>query len=429
MKMVKILALVLFLVVAAAMLIACNGDTQGGGDGPVTIRVATSGSHQEMQLRYDTAVLFMEEQDDIEIEWIDIGDDRVQVTMTLIAGGDAPDILYINEQVIAFAVLDQLLPLNDLIDNDPNFDLSTFYDGLIAANSWQGNVYALPQEVSPFVIYFNRDMFEANGVPLPTDNWTRDEFYAAALALTNPDEMVYGYMHNAGWADQQWGWFLRAGMTNAFRNDFTEINFDTPEALEVLEFIHRMVVVDGVSPDPAEAQALGMGNAALFQNEMVAMFSAGLWMLPQFIAEPLDFEWDVVRMPMSANQYTKAGVLNWAIYTNSPHIDEAWEFLTYLVGPVGMRIVAESHMALPANTDVEANRIIAESGFPPNVQAFIDSAPLVNLNTTLSPQRLEINNELNAQMDLLMLDQQTPEETQRALVENINAILAMAAAS
>jgi len=427
MKRFMLLAL---LVAAMAFMAACGETPAGGGGGtaeaPVVIQVATSGSHQEMQLRYDTGALFMEENEDVVIEWIDIGGDRIQVTMTLIAGGEAPDILYINEQVIAFATLGSLLPLNDLIDNDPNFDHTTFYQGLMDANTWQGNIYAFPQEVSPFVMYFNIDMFEERGVPLPHDNWTRDEFYAAALALTNPDEMIFGYQHFSGWADQHLGWFLRAGVTNSFRNNYTEIAFDGPETLDALRFIHRMTAIDKVSPDPAEAQAMGLGFGPMFRNQMVAMTSAGLWMLPQYLAEPLDFNWDVVRMPMDRNQYTKAGVLNWAIYNNSSNVDEAWRFLTYLVGPVGMRIVAESHMALPANTDEEANRIIRESGFPPNIQAFIDSAPLVNLNTTMSPHRLELMNELNAQMDLLMLDQQTPEETQEAIVQRLNAILAHA---
>ena len=38
-------------------------------------------------------------------------------------------------------------------------------------------------------MYYNKDMFEAAGLDLPTDDWTMDDFYAAAKALTNPMKM------------------------------------------------------------------------------------------------------------------------------------------------------------------------------------------------------------------------------------------------
>jgi multiple sugar transport system substrate-binding protein len=367
----------------------------------------------------------MAERDDIIIEWVDLGSvgEEIQATMALVRANEAPDIFYINERVFAYAELGILRPLNDLISRD-NFGTSGFYEGLMAANTREGEVYAFPQEVSPFVMYYNKDMFEKYGVPLPHDDWTQDEFYAAAKALTRPGDGIHGYQHWSGWADQQLGWFLRAGVVDVFRDDYSTVNFDGPESLEALRFIRDMVVVDKVSPSPAEAQAMGFGWYALFSNQQVAMNSAGLWMLPMYFDEPLEFNWDVVRMPKNKNQYTKAGVLNWGISSSSQHVDEAWEFIKYLVGPVGMKIVAESHMALPGSTDAAANKIIEDSAFPSNVKAFIDSAPYVNLSQSMSPKEIELMSVFNNELELMMMGEQSPEETQIAIVNKLNAILA-----
>ena len=41
----------------------------------------------------------------------------------------------------------------------------------------------LPQNLSSLVVYYNRDLFDAAGVPYPEAGWTWDDFLAAAKAL------------------------------------------------------------------------------------------------------------------------------------------------------------------------------------------------------------------------------------------------------
>lgn len=89
---------------------------------------------------------------------------------------------------------------------------------------------------------FIEQRFEAANVPLPTDDWTIDEFYAAAEALTDPAEKVYGYRHPGAWADQVLGWLSRAGVD--FDISGKEVKgLDTPEALNALPFCCRNAVM------------------------------------------------------------------------------------------------------------------------------------------------------------------------------------------
>jgi multiple sugar transport system substrate-binding protein len=53
------------------------------------------------------------------------------------------------------------------------------------SGEYQGERYAIPLDVHPLVLYYNKDMFQQAGITMPTDRpMTRQEFEAAAAALT-----------------------------------------------------------------------------------------------------------------------------------------------------------------------------------------------------------------------------------------------------
>lgn len=444
--MKKVLSLILALVMLSTVLFGCgnsnssaadegsaaegtaNSDASaaeaGNGDEePVTIEVAVSGSAQEMEIHQQKFDLYMEEHPNVTIKPVDIGTERFQKLMTLIGSGTAPDIIYINEWCYSLAYRDVLLPLDSYIEADTEFDLADYPESLLVPLRYEDQLYALPQEVSPYVIYYNKDMFEAAGLELPTDDWTMNDFYAAAKALTNPDKNVYGYRHPGAWADQILNWFSLSGVE--FDTSGTEVTgLDTPEALSALEFLYNLVVVDKLSPNPAALTAMGKSADAMFRNQSVAMEASGLWTLPTYKADPLSFEWDVVRMPRGETQKVKAGILNWGISADTKNPDAAWDLLKFLAGPEGMRIVAESNMALPASTDEDANQIVLDTHFPENVKAFVDSVPDVDMADQVSIYRTEVNTKLQELTDKMLIGESTPEETQQALIKEINGILA-----
>ena len=444
--MKKVLSLILALVMLSTVLFGCgNSDSSAADEGsaaegtansdasaaeagngdeePVTIEVAVSGSAQEMEIHQQKFDLYMEEHPNVTIKPVDIGTERFQKLMTLIGSGPAPDIIYINEWCYSLAYRDVLLPLDSYIEADTEFDLADYPESLLVPLRYEDQLYALPQEVSPYVIYYNKDMFEAAGLELPTDDWTMDDFYAAAKALTNPDKNVYGYRHPGAWADQILNWFSLSGVE--FDTSGTEVTgLDTPEALSALEFLYNLVVVDKLSPNPAALTAMGKSADAMFRNQSVAMEASGLWTLPTYKADPLSFEWDVVRMPRGETQKVKAGILNWGISADTKNPDAAWDLLKFLAGPEGMRIVAESNMALPASTDEDVNQIVLDTHFPENVKAFVDSVPDVDMTDQLSIYRTEVNTKLQELVDKMLIGESTPEETQQALIKEINGILA-----
>ncbi|MEG1426321.1 MAG: sugar ABC transporter substrate-binding protein [Oscillospiraceae bacterium] len=387
----------------------------------ITLEVAVSGSAQELAIHQQKFDLFTKAHPNVTIKPIDIGTERVQKTMTLIGAGSAPDILYLNEWTYVFANKGVIKELDGYIEKE-KFDTTIFPESLMVPLRYEGKTYAFPQEISPYVVYYNKDLFKKAGLPMPTDDWTIDEFYSAAKALTNPAEKVYGFRQTT-WADTLLGWISRAGVEYDISGKEVK-GLDTPEALNALKFLYKMVITDKVSPNPADLQAMGKGSDAMFRNQKSAMETAGLWMLPTYKADPLPFEWDVVKMPKDMNQKTKAGILNWGISKDSKNPDMAWELLKFLCGPEGMKIVAESNMALPGSNDKASNQIVIDSKFPNNVEAFIKAVPDVDFLDQLSVYRTEVNTCLQKVVEEMLIGKRSPEDTQKELVKQINAILA-----
>ena len=75
-----------------------------------------------------------------------------------------------------------MLPLDDLVKKD-GVDPNAFDSSMIKGLSADNKLYALPYDVGPVMMFFNKDRFEAAGLPEPKAGWTADEFVAASKKL------------------------------------------------------------------------------------------------------------------------------------------------------------------------------------------------------------------------------------------------------
>jgi multiple sugar transport system substrate-binding protein len=92
--------------------------------------------------------------------------------------------------------LEAILNLEPFLDADKSFDRNDFYAATLDQFTEQGQLWALPAEVSPYVIEYNRDLFDAANVSYPKPGWTLDDFLATAKALTkgDGDTKQYGFV-------------------------------------------------------------------------------------------------------------------------------------------------------------------------------------------------------------------------------------------
>nr|MCU0495583.1 extracellular solute-binding protein [Chloroflexaceae bacterium] len=72
--------------------------------------------------------------------------------------------------------------------SEGGFSLSAFAPGAIENwTSADGKLYGLPTLMNTYGIWYNADLFQQAGVPLPKPGWTYDDMLKAATALTQKD--------------------------------------------------------------------------------------------------------------------------------------------------------------------------------------------------------------------------------------------------
>jgi len=116
---------------------------------------------------------------------------------TAIAAGKPPDIALVGPELMHAGLL---LPLDDMV-KEQGIDLSTFNQGIVGTSlappescRFDGKLYCLGSYTGMVALFYNKDMFDAAGVPYPAA-WppmSVDQFVADACQLTDPDNQVWG---------------------------------------------------------------------------------------------------------------------------------------------------------------------------------------------------------------------------------------------
>jgi multiple sugar transport system substrate-binding protein len=305
---------------------------------PVKIRSTVWMGEAELEALGKLTEVYLEANPNVEIEWINIsgggpwGRDKLQ---TMIAGGDAPDVMMLNTgQFEGFASRGALLPLDDFVSAE-GFDLSIYWPQGIDGSSYQGKLYALPRDMSNVILYYNKDLFDAAGVEYPTDDWDWNDLLAAAQELTI-DKDGDGQIDQWGFAvnNTVWVWvgFVWANGGRALSVDRRECLLEEPEAVEALKFYFDLQTEHGVSPPPGALPEQGWaGDWMLTQSTAMGLF--GPWFRPSMVGNENQFRWDVAYPPKSPNTGNRGSVVytdQWSIYSGSEVAEDAWDFIKFL---------------------------------------------------------------------------------------------------
>ena len=269
--------------------------------------------------------------------------------LTAIAANQGPDIWYhyFAPDIAAQGFLEDLTPYLEEAGFDPTE--RWFPIGQQRA-VYNGRYYGVPRDVTAGFIAYNKDMFDAAGIPYPEDGWTINDYRDFALKLTDADNDQYGIGAIVGSS----GCFQWSAFSYNMGADFVSPDgkavagyLDTPEAINALKFCLDLTAKDKVSAPPGLQEQFG---ELVFLSGQVGMQHVSTWELPA-LQEQADFNWGVVAPPRFDENtvgiaWTDAYVLY--MWSGSPHKKRTWEFLEWLSGPEAARIMAETGIWTPA---------------------------------------------------------------------------------
>jgi multiple sugar transport system substrate-binding protein len=393
---------------------------------PVKLRVVSGQDATEIEVRQQIAEMFQEVEPNVDVEIVLITGARDESQTVMIAGGNPPDVLYLNEWFqYPFMQKGVLMPLDSFIERD-GFTFDNVLPEAIELNRYKGQMLAMPFEVSPLTIVYNKKLFDDAGVPYPPTSWddpdwTWDKLIEIATQLTDASTGQYGF------SMENWMYYslLLQHDAHVLSNSKeitpeTKCIINSPEAAQAFQLMVDLRDKYGVSPSSASAQELGGFDR--FMSGKVAMYCYGRWL--NVFRTITDFEWDTAPLPHVAGREpgTQLFTLNYGLYANTPNAEVGWEFLKFLLtnGPQAANVA--TGMAVAAYEPINDTPEFLNSAPPEHNSVYAEALAYAKPSENLD---VPFTNELNAALDRIWTGEVPVEQGLQEAADAVNAVLDM----
>ncbi len=276
---------------------------------------------------------------------------------TMIAAGTPPDVMYMGSEYLpTYASKDTLLDLTPYIKNDPDiktekFKANDYFKEVMDPFKYKGKVYGIPKDFSTMVLYYNKDIFDKEGIKYPDKSWTWVDLKKAAIALTKKNKN--GTMKHYGFLFESWvgywiSWIWQNGGEIYDEKSGKYVIGKEPyltKNTETLQFIYDLMYKYHASPTMEETR--DMGTSKLFEAGNVAMCTYGRWRVLELM-NVKTFKWDVAVLPMMKKRGSTLFTVSYSIAKDSKKKEDAWKLVKFLVGKAGQVNTAESCIAVPS---------------------------------------------------------------------------------
>lgn len=393
----------------------------------ITLRCIGWGDEAETHILQNAVEEFKKNHPDVNVELSRAPyGEYITKVLTQFAGGTAPDVMAVNaEQMISFASRGIFVDLKPYVDKDSTLKLSDFYPEATDHYTVNGVLTALPRDIAPVaVIYYNKNEFDAAGLPYPKDNWDYQQFLETAQKLTKKEGN--GRVTQFGFVDftptwDAWVYAFGGKLVDNDKNP-TRCLLDSPEAAAGAQFRADLINKYHVCPSSADFTAMGgLGNSDLFMNGTAAMFYCGIWTTPQF-RTITKFDWDVVEFPkgpkgLRAFPMSAAG---YGIVKTCKNPDLAYELVKYLAGETGQKFMASTGLTQPALKTLADSPVFLD-GQRPKSKKFLVNAVKYGIFQPVDPNEAEWYQMVASEMDRVFNGDETAAAGLAKMTRVINA--------
>jgi len=315
----------------------------------------------------------------IKVKYNHIPDDYSNKMNTVLAGGSAPDVFLTSDGDFGRWVKSGLLLNMQSYVDKSGIDLKDMwasalgryqYDGKVLA---KGDQYALPKDIGPSVLYYNKDLFKKAGVEFPSSEnpMTFEELLALSQKLTKKD--TAGKITQYGIGPLWWEGFLWSNGGDFLSKDNKEFVMNSKDGIEAMQYCADLINKYKVSPDGKSTTAMSADQ--MFNTGKIAMIGGGRWMVPTY--RKLGFDWDVAPMPTGKlNTWSGwSGSVGYSIYKKSKHPEEAFKLIKFLAGVEGQKLGTELGFQIPTFKSMSNTDLFLQKGQKPeHAEVFIKAA-------------------------------------------------------
>jgi multiple sugar transport system substrate-binding protein len=325
---------------------ACAGSTSTGRAGagqsttkdrqPVTLRswVATPGSDTYPATEAADAAIKQKYPHVTIVHEVRPPGDYIAAVIAAGAAGSLPDVIYAQgTQIQGFIIKGLVKPLDSYLAKDKEFDLKDFPPVALQLYARDGKQYAIPYDHGANLLWFNKDLFEKEGVKPPDPNWTMDDFLEAAKRLTKPNGEQWGmgtFLPSGGWQVQS---YFKPWGGSLLNEEETEIQIDSKESIEALDYWVKARLTHKVGPMPGDWDGVQRGLLGLYLQGKTGTWNDGAWAYRSVRAAQPNFVADIADWPKGPKTRSTASMgSGYPTSKDTPHPDDAWLYLSEYLG-------------------------------------------------------------------------------------------------
>jgi multiple sugar transport system substrate-binding protein len=416
----------------AALASAGAGCAPRQKDERTTIRYMAWGNPEQLAVERQIADEFERLNPKVRVHLVMVpGSSYADKLQLMLASRTAPDVMRVDHYYYpALVRKGYFLPLMPFIEQEGGDFLADFSPVALDECRYRGELYAMNVLFGPVILYYNKALFAAAGLPEPyglakQGRWAWDTFVNATERLTKRGKdgrptqfgvnmVTYPMYSSVIW--NQGGDFMNSSLTRFTLGD-------DPKAVEGIAAYAGLRWDSQSAPTPAD-NAL---SPFTFESGKIGMHWGWAGESPRFRKNIKDFDWDIAPTPSGP-----AG--NWAvvkgnqivIYKNSRYPELAWEFVKFMTGrETELRLCGDLRRAVPTRLSVQRDPRYLRADKPPfHTDVFLDS---VRRGRTLPIdwRYQEWLQEYNAATDgLFNTHSDTAAAAARAATDRVNALLA-----
>jgi multiple sugar transport system substrate-binding protein len=348
---------------------------------------------------------------EVTVEMVDLGaQDYMTVLATQLSGSDSNLDVACIKDIPGYA---NLVSKNVLEPVDTTkVDLSS-YGGVTDQILINDKLYALPFRSDFWIIYYNKDIFDAAGIAYPTNDMTFEQYDTIARSVAKNDlgKEIYGtHYHTWRSAVQLFGVLDGKNSILSGNYDFTKPYY---------EMVLKQQK-DGICQDYATLKTSSLHYSGAFAKGNIAMMNMGSWFIPTLISKIKSGEytdiknWGIVKYPHAEGVEpgsTLATITSLAVTSASKNKEAAADFMNFVCGPEGAAVIAKAGTFPAIKTDEVVAAIASMEGFPSD-PASAEALKTANtyLEMPVNDKSAEVEVVLNEAHDYIMTGTKTVDE-------------------
>lgn len=338
----------------------------------------------------------------VEVTVIPESDYSSKLNQMVSTGDDSADIYVIWENDIAnFAKAGGIIPMDDYLKSS-SIQTGDFIDAVSSLSAGLGGTYGLPWCAATELLFYNKDMFDAAGIPYPGNDWSYEDYKSAAEKLTKKKADGTTEQYGSALPNTQTWW---AGIGGAGDKVYDPSKGEMVIGDGAVSFVTDVAAMtkNGIMPEPSS------DTADIFASGKAAMSWQGSWNIGTY-GSSLSFQWDIATIPTDQVKYNTLHTGFYSINSKSKNKDAAFRVIEYLMGEEGQTINSK------ASGNPSAIKSIAEKGAwkvesassVKNWEAMTDSLKAGVFGYTCLPSG--VTNNAISEFNAAVLGQKTPEE-------------------